>query len=51
MISPSLPRFIRRLMLKMVFSKIMLGTCQAVANYIAQDMETETGPAVAQLAA
>ena len=51
MISPSLPRFIRRLMLKMVFSKMMLGTCQAVANYIAQDMETETGPAVAQLAA
>jgi hypothetical protein len=37
-------------MLKMILTKMLLGTCQAVANYIAQDIDTGIGTAVAQLA-
>ena len=51
MVSPSLPRFIRRPMLKMILSKMLLSHCQAVADYIAREMDTKTGAAVAQLAA
>ena len=51
MISPSIPRFIRRPMLKMMMTKMSLSYCQAVVKYIAQEMETEGGATVAQLAA
>jgi len=51
MISPSLPRFIRRPGLKIIFSKILLKNCQAVANYIAQETDTETSTTVVQFAA
>lgn len=51
MISPPIPRFIRRPMLKMVLTKMMLSTCQAIAKYIAQEMNVDAGASVAQLAA
>jgi hypothetical protein len=49
MISPALPRLIRRPMLRMMLSKMLLTHCQAVANYIAQEMEVDNS--VAQAAA
>ncbi len=51
MISPPIPRFIRRLMFKMVFTKMMLSNCQAIAKQIAQETNVDTGAPVAQLAA
>jgi class 3 adenylate cyclase len=41
MVSPPLPRFIRRPILKMMLSRMMLAQCQAVANYIARETDTE----------
>jgi len=51
MISPPLPRFIRRLILKMMLSKMVLSHCQAVANYLARDVDAEIGSHAAQAAA
>ena len=51
MIAPSLPRFIRRPMLKMMLSKMLLSHCQTVAKYIAQDMGAEINPIAAQVTA
>lgn len=51
MISPKLPRFIRRPMLKTIFSKMFLSHCQAIAKFIAQDIETETSATAIQLTA
>jgi hypothetical protein len=48
MISPALPRFIRRPMLKMMMSKMVLSHCQTVAKYIAREMLSDTGTTVAQ---
>ena len=50
MSSPRIPRPIRRLMFKIVFTKIMLATCQAMENHIARDMNAVTNVSVAQLA-
>ena len=49
MSSPSLPSFIRKPMLKMMFSKMILAHCQDIAKYIAQ--ETESGSTVAKMVA
>jgi class 3 adenylate cyclase len=51
MITPSLPRFIRRTMLKMMLSKMLLSHCQTVAKHIAQDMGAEINPIAAQVTA
>ena len=51
MISPPIPRFLRRPMLKIVLTKMMLSNCQAIAKHIAQEMNVDTGAPVAQLAA
>jgi hypothetical protein len=51
MISPPIPRFIRRLVLKMMFSKMQLSYCQAMAKYIAQDVDAEIGSHATQAAA
>ncbi len=49
MISPSLPRFIRRAMLKMMLSKMVLTHCQAMTKIIAEEMETKTSTTAVQL--
>jgi hypothetical protein len=41
MVSPALPRFLRRAMLKMMLSKMFLSHCQAVAKFIAQEANVE----------
>ena len=51
MMSPSLPRFIRRPMVKMVVSKIASSFCQNIAKHIAQEMDAEPGTRVVQAAA
>jgi len=48
MISPSIPRLIRRPMFKMAFSKMMQSQCQAIANHIAREMNVSSGVSVAQ---
>jgi len=50
MISPALPRFVRRPMLKMMISKMFLSHCQAVANCIAQEIDTDVRPHAVQAA-
>lgn len=51
MVSPALPRFIRRLMFKMMAPKMFLPHYQAIANHIAQEMDTEMEHHAAQAAA
>lgn len=51
MASPAMPRFIRRLMFKMMAPKMFLPHYQAIANHITQEMDTETGTHAAQVAA
>jgi hypothetical protein len=51
MSSPSLPSFIRKPMLKMMFSKMILAHCQDIAKYIDQEMDSKAGVPVAQVAA
>ncbi|MBN1450702.1 MAG: DUF2652 domain-containing protein [Anaerolineales bacterium] len=51
MISPQLPRFIRRPMLKMMLSKMFLSHCQAIAKLIAQEMDVEIGAHTTQATA
>jgi hypothetical protein len=51
MLSPSLPRFIRRPMLKMIFSKMALSHCQNIEKHIAQDKDAEPGARAVQAAA
>ncbi len=43
MISPSLPRIIRRPMLKLVGNKLMLSNAEAIARHIAQETEVDLG--------
>ncbi len=50
MISPSIPRLIRRPMVKFMFTKMMQSMCQAMENYIAQQKNLGTGVSVARLA-
>jgi hypothetical protein len=49
--SPPIPPLIRRPMIKMVFTKIMRSTYQAMARHIAQEMNAGTGVSTAQSAA
>ncbi len=49
-ISPPLPRFIRRPMVKAMVTKLMLSQCQAIANHIARETKVGSGISVAQLA-
>ena len=42
MLSPKLPRFIRRSIFKPIFTKLNLSNCQAIAKYIAQETNIET---------
>ena len=51
MVSPALPRFIRRTMLKAMLSKIVLTHTQAMAKFIDQDLATEIGIQAIQIAA
>ena len=51
MISPQLPRFIRRPMLKMMLSKMFLAHCQAVAKFIDQETDVEMGSQATRVAA
>lgn len=48
MISPALPHFVRRPMLKMMISRMFLSHCQAVANCIAQEIDTGVRPHAVQ---
>jgi hypothetical protein len=51
MVSPSIPRFIRRPMLKMMMNKMHIENCQTVAKYIAQETYTEISPLTSQVIA
>jgi hypothetical protein len=51
MISPSLPRFIRRPMVKMIVSKLALSFCQNIANHIARETDAEIGTRTIQATA
>jgi len=51
MLSPRLPRIIRRPMLKPMFTKLNLSNCQAIAKYIVQEADAETGAQVVRAAA
>jgi hypothetical protein len=48
LISPSLPRMIRRLMLKMTYSKAVLANCNAIANHITQEREVQLSDTTVQ---
>jgi len=51
MVSPSIPRFIRRPILKMMMNKMHIENCLTVAKYIAQETDTEISPHVSQAVA
>jgi hypothetical protein len=51
MISPSLPRLIRRPLVKIMFSKIASSHCQEIAKHIAWETDVEIGSRSAQAAA
>lgn len=51
MISPSLPRFIRRPMVKMIVSKLASSFCKDIAKHIAQETDAETVARAVQAAA
>jgi Protein of unknown function (DUF2652) len=51
MISPSLPRFVRRPMLNMIGNKMLLSNCQSIAKHIAGEMDPEMSTHTAQVAA
>ena len=51
MLSPKLPRIIRRPMLKPLFTKLNLSNCQKIAKFIAQEQDLDTGIAVSQASA
>jgi len=51
MLSPRLPRIIRRPILKPMFKKLNLSNCQAIAKYIAQETDAEAGAQVVQATA
>jgi len=51
MISPSLPRFIRRPMIKMMFSKLVKSLCQDIAKHIARETDVEIGTRAVQATA
>jgi len=51
MISPPLPRFIRRPMLKMMLSKIVRSHCQAMTKFISKDIEAEVNTPAVQMTA
>jgi hypothetical protein len=49
MISPALPRFVRRMMLNVAFSKMIPTYCQNVARFVAGQMETEQNAPIAEM--
>jgi hypothetical protein len=51
MISPALPRFIRRPLVKMMFSKLASSLCQEIAKHIARETDAEPGARAVQAAA
>ena len=51
MISPSLPRFIRRSMLNMIMTKILISNAQSIANHIAREPDAEVGISAARVTA
>jgi uncharacterized protein YndB with AHSA1/START domain len=51
MVSPPIPRFIRRPILKMMMSKMFLKNCETVANCITQETDLEIGPQASQMVA
>ena len=51
MVSPSLPGFVRRTMLNMMMTKMLLSTSQSIAKYIAGEIDTEVGIPAAQVTA
>lgn len=51
MLSPRIPRIIRRPMLKPMFTKLNLSTCQKIANFIAQEPDVEIGANAVQATA
>lgn len=51
LISPALPRFLRRLMLKSTMSKMLLSHCMAVASFITRETEPELADNVIRAAA
>lgn len=51
MTSPSLPRFIRRPMIKMMFSKLASSLCQDIANHIARETDAEPSTRTVQATA
>jgi hypothetical protein len=50
MISPSLPRLIRRPLVKIMFSKMASSHCQEIAKHIARETDAEIGSRTAQAA-
>jgi len=51
MISPSLPSFVRRPMLNMVATKMLLSNAQLIAKHLSGESETEVGISAAQVTA
>jgi hypothetical protein len=51
LLSPRLPRIIRRPILKPIFTKINLSNCQKIAKLIAQETDAEVGTRAVQAAA
>ena len=51
MVSPLIPRFIRRPMLKMMMTKIHITNCQSIAKHVAQETDTDISPHVSQAVA
>lgn len=48
MLSSSLPRLFRRLMMKMIFSKMILETCQDIENHLERERESERNDPIVQ---
>jgi hypothetical protein len=51
MLSPSVPRFIRRPMVKMMFSKMVSSLCHDIAKHIARETDAEIGARAVQATA
>ena len=51
MVSPSLPRFVRRSMLNMVMTKLLLSNAQLIAKHVSGESEPEVGISTAQATA
>jgi hypothetical protein len=51
LISPSLPRFIKKPILNMMITKMMLSNCQSIAKHIAGEIDSEIGISAARATA